>query len=72
MQRTKRHNKLCKWFDACPLKRFYEKGTLDKEWIENYCHNDYLKCVRYKLEEDGVFHPDDMMPDGTIKEGLNE
>ena len=61
---------ICKWFDACPLKRFYEQGKLDKEWIEDYCWGDYSKCVRYKMEEGGIYHPDNMMPDGTINGGL--
>ena len=60
----------CKWFDLCPLKRFYEQGKLDKEWIEDYCWGDYSKCVRYKMEEEGTYHADNMMPDGIIDERL--
>ena len=60
----------CKWFNVCPLKRFYEQGKLDRKWIENYCQGDYSKCVRYKMEEEGSYHPDNMMPDGTIDERL--
>jgi len=64
------HKEICKWFDVCPLKRFYEQGRLDKKWIEGYCWGDYLRCVRYKMEEEGSCHPDNMMPDGTIGERL--
>ena len=60
------HKEACKWFDVCPLKRFYERGKLDKKWVEDYCWDDYLKCVRYKMEEEGRYHADNMMPDGTI------
>jgi len=64
------HKKACKWFDACPLKRFYEQGKLAKRWIDKYCWRDNSKCVRRKMEEDGISHPDNMLPDGTIDEGL--
>ena len=60
----------CQWYDACPLKRFYEQGELDKKWIEEYCWGNYSKCARYKMEEQGIYHPDNMMPDGTIDERL--
>lgn len=61
---------VCKWLDVCPLKRFYETGRLDKKWIQDYCWNDFNKCVRNKMEEAGLYHPDNMMPDGTIDEAL--
>ena len=60
----------CKWFDVCPLKRFYEQGKLDRKWIENYCWGDYLECVRYKMEDKSLYHSDNMMPDGTIDKNL--
>ena len=62
--------KTCKWFNVCPLKRFYEQGKLDRKWIKNYCRGDYLKCARYKMEEEGTYHLDNMMPDGKIDERL--
>ncbi|RKY30890.1 MAG: uracil-DNA glycosylase [Candidatus Omnitrophota bacterium] len=61
---------ICKWYDMCPLKSYYERQALDKQWIENYCWGDYSNCVRYKMEESGVYHPDNMLPDGTIDEKL--
>ena len=61
---------ICVWFGVCPLKKFYEQGKLDKKWIENYCLGDYLKCIRKKMEEEGAYHPDNMLPDGTIDENL--
>ena len=64
------YKKICKWFDLCPLKKFYEEGKLDKKWIENYCWGDYSECVRKKLEENGAYHPDNMLPDGTIDRSL--
>ena len=61
---------ICKWFDVCPLKRFYEQKVMDKRLVENYCWGDYLKCARYKMEEGGIYHPDNMLPDGTIDKKL--
>ena len=61
---------ICNWFDVCPLKRFYEQGRLDKKWIEDYCWGDYSRCIRKKMEEDGEYHPDNMLPDGAIDENL--
>jgi hypothetical protein len=61
---------VCRWYDICPLKRFYERKVLDKRWVENYCWADYSNCVRCKMEENGVYHPDNMLPDGTIDEKL--
>ena len=77
---------ICKWYEVCPLKRFYEQKVLDERWVENYfikltglgiemipenyCWGDYSKCTRYKMEENGVYHPDNMLPDGTIDKKL--
>jgi len=63
-------NKTCKWFEVCPLKRFYEEGKLEKRWIENYCKGDYKSCVRYEMEKRGTQHPDNMLPNGKIREDL--
>jgi uracil-DNA glycosylase family 4 len=60
----------CKWFPACPMKWFYDKGKLDRYWIERYCKGDWEGCVRYQMEEEGRFHPDSMLPDGTLDETL--
>ncbi|NQU18713.1 uracil-DNA glycosylase [bacterium] len=70
IKQKNRLRKVCVWFDVCPLKRSYEQGKLDRKWIENYCWADYSKCVRKKMEEQGIYHPDNMMPDGTIDERL--
>jgi len=52
------------------MKRFYEEGKLDRKWIEEYCMGDYTHCVRYRLEEAGTPHPDNMLPNGEIMESL--
>ncbi len=52
------------------MKRFYEEGKLKREWIEKYCMGNYESCVRYKLEEATVPHPDNMLPNGEIDENL--
>jgi len=61
---------ICIWYDICPMKRFLEKGKLEKKWIDNYCKGNYYLCVRRKMEAEGKYHPDNMLPDGTINEQL--
>lgn len=63
-------NRVCKWFEVCPLKRFYEDGKLEKKWIENYCKGNYKSCLRYKMEEEGKIHSDNMLPNGEIRDDL--
>jgi len=62
----------CKWCNICPLRRFEEEGKLDSKWAERYCRSDdnWKNCKRYQLEEQGIFHPDNMLPDGEIDETL--
>ena len=60
----------CKWYEVCPMKKYYEKGILDKKWIELYCKGDWESCIRYHLEENGKAHADHMLPDGTLDEKL--
>ena len=62
--------KVCKWYNCCSMKRFYEDGKLDERWVKNYCFCDSKVCVRKRLEEQGVYHPDNMLPDGTIDKSL--
>ncbi len=64
--------KNCKWYQMCPMKMFYEKGMLDRKWVELYCKGDWESCKRYKMEEEGKFHPDYMLPDGSINEKLKK
>lgn len=52
------------------MKKFYEQGKLEKEWIERYCKGDYESCVRYQMEERGEPHPDNILSNGEIREDL--
>ena len=65
-------SKDCKWYPVCPMKRFYEEGKLDKRWIELYCKGDWRSCIRYQMEERGQYHPDWMLPDGSLNKGLEK
>lgn len=60
----------CKWYEVCPMKEYYEKGTLDKKWVELYCKGDWESCIRFHLEESGKPHADYMLPDGKLDEKL--
>jgi len=61
----------CKWYPACPMKRFYEKGKLNKKWIELYCKGDWESCIRYQKEERGESPPDWMLPNGSRDDKLH-
>jgi predicted metallo-beta-lactamase superfamily hydrolase len=60
----------CKWYYCCPIKRFTEQGKLESYWIENYCLVGNKDCTRYQMEEKGEYHPDNMLPNGEIRENL--
>ncbi|MBD3230216.1 MAG: uracil-DNA glycosylase [Candidatus Lokiarchaeota archaeon] len=63
--------KKCYWYNVCPIKRFYEQGKIKKYWVEQYCMGDLQdKCVRKRMEENGKYHPDNMLPNGEIREDL--
>ncbi len=64
---------VCKWYNVCPLRRFEREGKLDKFWAQNYCKstNNQQNCKRYQLEEKGIFHPDNMLPNGEIDESID-
>ena len=64
--------KECKWYPVCPMKYYYEQGRLDKKWIDQYCHGNWTRFVRYQKEEKGEFHPDWMLPDGFLDENLKD
>jgi len=65
-------SKDCKWYPSCPMKRFYDEGLLDRKWVKLYCKGDWEHCTRYKMEEKGEYHPDFMLPDGSIDEKLKK
>jgi len=60
----------CKWYFSCPIKEYTEKGKLERYWIEHYCFVSNKNCVRYQMEESGRQHPDNMLPNGAIREDL--
>jgi len=61
---------VCKWYGVCPIKYYTDEGKLDKKWVKNYCLKENKNCKRYIMEEKGRPHPDNMLPDGSIKENL--
>ncbi|MHA1679982.1 MAG: uracil-DNA glycosylase [Promethearchaeota archaeon] len=64
----------CKWYCCCPVRRFTDQGKIGEEWTREYClkPGGYKKCIRYQKEENGEYHPDNMLPDGSIEEKLKE
>jgi hypothetical protein len=63
----------CKWYSLCPLRRFEARGILDLSWRNRYCRTErcWEECKRYQLEEQGVHHPDNMLPDGRTDPSLS-
>jgi len=57
----------CKWYALCPLRRLEREGLIGQHWAETYCRSDHhwKSCRRYQLEEQGIPHPDNLLPDGS-------
>lgn len=62
---------VCRWFPVCPMNYYHVQGELTDEQIFPYCKGDWFACERYKMEENGILHPDNMLPDGSIDESLS-
>jgi hypothetical protein len=60
----------CKWCDVCPLRSLEQHGLIDLKWRNRYCDTEgnWKECKRYQMEEDGIFHALNMMPDGSFVE----
>lgn len=55
----------CKWYFACPLRTLEKQGRIGNRWKKEYCEKDFIKCIRYKMEELGKSHDDELLPDGS-------
>ena len=62
--------RICQWYNVCPMKRFYEQGKLDRKWVEKYCFRNGKNCKRREMEEKGIPHSDNMLPNGEIDDSL--
>ena len=62
----------CKWYQLCPLRRFERQGRIDQQWAQTYCKSEsnWKACKRYQLEEEGIPHPDNLLPDGRTCDDL--
>ena len=56
----------CKWISVCPLRILETQGKLNLRWRKEYCENDFSKCKRYRAEEMGIAHHDNMLPNGEV------
>ena len=65
---------VCRWYnETSGMKKAYDRGLLDKKWIEEYCWNGGKGCVRKeRFEKEGYVSPDYILPDGTIDEKLKK
>jgi hypothetical protein len=67
---AKEQSDACHWYPVCPMKRFYEAGLLEEKWVAEYCWVANPRCVRKKMAARGEYHPDNMLPDGSIRSDL--
>ena len=70
--RATRYEMACKWYHMCPLRRFERQGLIDEHWALTYCKSDrhWKACRRYQLEEAGIPHADNLLPDGRTSDRL--
>ena len=63
---------MCRWYnETSGMKRAYDRGLIDKKWVEDYCWNGGQNCVRkQRFEQEGYVSPDYVLPDGTVDENL--
>ena len=64
--------KICKWYHCCPIKFFTDQGKLESKWVKEYCLIGNKDCIRYQMEENAEHHPDNMLPNGEIREDLQD
>jgi hypothetical protein len=69
-----KNRNVCRWYnETSGMKRAYERGLLDKKWIEEYCLNGGKDCIRKRrFEGEGYVSPDYVLPDGTVDENLKK
>ena len=69
-----RRKNVCKWYNGTSgMKRAYDRGLLDKKWIEDYCLNGGKECVRKRRFEQMSQYPQQyVLPDGTVDENLKK
>ncbi|RLG12453.1 uracil-DNA glycosylase [Candidatus Pacearchaeota archaeon] len=61
---------ICKWYDICPLRQFEKQEKISEGFKEEYCKTEenWKNCKRFQMEEKGLYHPDNLMPNGEILE----
>ena len=63
---------ICKWYQICPMKYFTDIGLLNPKWVNQFCKKDWRSCKRYQMEEIGIYHSDNTLPNGEIDHSLPE
>ena len=58
----------CRWYSVCPLRRWESEGRLSRSWAQDFFEttDEWRHCRRYQLEDQGMSHPDNMLPSGQI------
>ncbi len=58
----------CQWKNICPLRDLERAGKVTNIWKDKYCNTreNWRNCRRYQMEEQGVVHSDNLLPDGSL------
>ncbi|MBN1505313.1 MAG: hypothetical protein JW955_00620 [Sedimentisphaerales bacterium] len=66
--------RVCRWYDSTSgMKRAFDRGLLDRKWIDDYCLRGGQGCVRKRrFEHEGYISPDYVLPDGSVDETLKK
>lgn len=65
---------ICRWYNSTSgMKRAFDRGLLDRKWIDDYCLRGGRGCVRkQRFEGEGYVSPDYILPDGAADETLKK
>ena len=65
---------VCRWYnETSGMKRAFDAGLLDKQWLDDYCFSGGRNCVRKRrFETEGYVSPDYVLPNGEVDPKLKE
>ena len=65
---------ICRWYNSTSgVKRAADSGEIDQKWVDGYCFNGGINCVRkQRFENEGYVSPDYVLADGSVAENLKK
>lgn len=58
--------KLCPMELGCSMYKLFRLAGMQGMWQSLYCHSDYERCERYRLDAKGQPVPQHLLPDGKL------